>query len=101
MSSKDVQSLVAGAVPGLSAERVSVVMTPAAAGARPLDRGLSRLGPITVTKSSLTPLRVVVAAVALVNLTLLALLLVLWSKVRRTQAELEETRAASATTTPR
>jgi type III secretion protein J len=100
---KDVQSLVAGAVPGLSVEHVSVVMTPAATGGHPLDRELSRLGPITVTKSSLTPLRAAVGLVALVNLTLLGLLLMLWSKVRRTQAALEEARAAglNANTTSR
>ncbi|MBK7582304.1 MAG: hypothetical protein IPI67_19120 [Myxococcales bacterium] len=95
----DVQSLVAGAVSGLATDKVSVVMTPAPASDRPVDRELSRLGPITVTRSSLTPLRLSVAAVALVNLLLFGVLLALWAKVRRAHAALDELRATA--TNPR
>jgi type III secretion protein J len=96
ISQKDVQNLVAGGVNGLDPEKVSVVMTPAPTSSRPLDRGLSRLGPVTVTRSSLTPLRWLVGGVALVNLVLIGLLLALWSRVRRTQAALEESRAQTS-----
>jgi len=91
---KDVQALVAGAVSGLTPEKVNVVLAPAPTPGRPMERELSRLGPITVTRGSLTPLRIAVATVAVVNFILLGLLLALWAKVRRAQALLDEARAA-------
>lgn len=96
LAASDVQNLVAGAVTGLAADKVSVVMTPATIAQRPVDRELSRLGPITVTRASLTPLRVGVAAVALLNVFLIGVLLALWAKVRRAHAALDEVRAAAA-----
>lgn len=96
VSPKDVQSLVAGAVPGLSADKVSVVVLASPPGARPPERELSRLGPISVTRGSIGALRLVVATVVLLNVALIALLLALWAKVRRTQAALDETRALGA-----
>lgn len=89
----DVQRLVAGAVPGLAAADVSVVSTPAPASARPVDKELRRVGPITVTRSSLSPLRFVAAGAVLLNLALLAAVLLLWSKVRRTEDALGQARA--------
>jgi type III secretion protein J len=89
----DVQRLVAGAVPGLAATDVSVVSTPAPASARPVDKELRRVGPITVTRASLSPLRFVAAGAVLLNLALLAAVLVLWSKVRRTEDALGQARA--------
>jgi type III secretory pathway lipoprotein EscJ len=89
----DVQRLVAGAVPGLSTEHVSVVMTPLPASAKPGDRELARFGPITVTRSSMLPLRVVVAGAALLNIVLIGLLALLWSRMRRAQSALAEARA--------
>lgn len=91
----DVQSLVAGAVPGLAPDKVRVVLSAAPAAGRPVDRELSRLGPITVTRGSLTPLRLGVAAVALINLALIGVLLALWAKVRRANATLDDLRAAA------
>jgi len=93
LATRDVQNLVAGAVTGLDPVKVSVVQTPVILPARPHERELSRLGPITVTRSSLNPLRIGVGIVVLVNLVLIGLLLALWARVRRTQAVLEETRA--------
>jgi type III secretion protein J len=95
VSTPDVKGLVAGAVPGLSPEKVSVVLTPAPTAARPVERELSRLGPITVTRGSLTPLRAGVAAVALVNLVLIGALLALWVKMRRAHAALDELKTAA------
>lgn len=89
----DVQRLVAGAVPGLVAADVSVVSTPAATSARPVDSELRRVGPITVTRASLSPLRLVAAGAVLLNLALLGAVLVLWSKVRRTEDALGQARA--------
>ncbi len=93
LAARDVQNLVAGAVTGLSPDKVSVVLTPVPTPPHVGERELSRLGPITVTRSSLNPLRIAVGVVVLVNLLLIGLLLALWTKVRRTQAVLEETRA--------
>lgn len=95
ITAKDVQNLVAGAVTGLSADKVSVVLTPAPTLQRPVERELSRLGPITVTRASLTPLRLGVAVVTLVNLLLIGALLALWAKVRRAHATLDELRSAA------
>src|SRR6185369_16631581 len=89
----DVQRLVAGAVPGLSAADVSVVASPATASTRPADKELRRVGPITVTRASLSPLRFVAAAAVVLNLALLGAVLLLWSKVRRTEDALGHARA--------
>jgi type III secretion protein J len=93
IAARDVQNLVAGAVTGLAPEKVSVVLTPVATPTRTHERDLSRLGPITVTRSSLNPLRIGVGIVVLVNVVLIGLLLALWMRVRKTQAVLDETRA--------
>lgn len=81
----DVQRLVAGAVPGLKAENVSVVMSVAPApGGSPL-RELSRLGPLTVTRGSMSPLRGMIAVAVLSNVVLLGCLLMLWARVKKTE----------------
>jgi hypothetical protein len=47
-----------------------------------------------VTRSSLSPLRAVAAGAVLLNLALLAAVLMLWSKVRRTEHALGQARSA-------
>jgi type III secretion protein J len=84
----DVQRLVAGAVPGLAAENVSIVMTVAPAPGRSPSRELSRLGPLTVTRSSMTPLRGMIAVAVLLNVVLLGCLALLWNRLRRTEGAL-------------
>jgi type III secretion protein J len=84
----DVQRLVAGAVPGLSADNVSIVMAVAPAPGRSPARELSRLGPVTVTRSSMAPLRGMIAVAVLSNVVLLGCLLLLWARVRRTEGAL-------------
>jgi hypothetical protein len=79
-------------VPGLEPQAVSVVASTAAAVARPADRELRRVGPITVTRASLSPLRAVAGGAVLLNLLLLAAVLLLWSKVRRTEQALGRAR---------
>jgi type III secretory pathway lipoprotein EscJ len=88
----EVQRLVAGAVPGLTADHVSVVMTMAKTSALKADRELSRFGPITVTRASLSPLRLIVVAVVLLNLTLIGALLLLWSKIKKAELVVLEAR---------
>ncbi|HVJ15982.1 MAG TPA: hypothetical protein VM686_11075 [Polyangiaceae bacterium] len=93
----DVQRLVAGAVPGLSADQVSVVMTPSPVHNRPPDRGLSHFGPLAVTRSSITPLRLMVGVIVVVNAALIGCLLLLWSRLRRAEAELAEAKVGAQT----
>lgn len=89
----DVQRLVAGAVPGLAPTDVSVVASTATASARPTEKELRRVGPITVTRGSLSPLRFVAAGAVALNLALLVAVLLLWTKVRRTEDALGQARA--------
>jgi type III secretion protein J len=81
----EVKRIVAGAAPGLSPEDVAVVMVPRAPGAA-ADRALSRLGPITATRGSVSLLRMVTAGIVMVALALLVAVLVLWSRLRRLRA---------------
>lgn len=92
LATSDVQRLVAGAVPGLAPGDVSVVSSTAAASARPADKELRRVGPITVTRGSLSPLRFVAAGAVALNLALLLAVLLLWTKVRRTEEALGQAR---------
>ncbi|HEY6557408.1 MAG TPA: hypothetical protein VI072_09045 [Polyangiaceae bacterium] len=85
----DIQRLVAGAVPGLLPAQVNVVATPTPARARPADRELARVGPVTVTRSSLLPLKLLVAGAALLNVVSLGLVALLWTRLRKTQLALE------------
>jgi type III secretion protein J len=84
----EIQRLVAGAVPGLDPSEVSVVMTPAPPRARLAERELARFGPLTLTRTSMTPLRIALGVVLLVNAILLGCLLALWSRLRKLEAEL-------------
>ncbi len=95
IGASEVQRLVAGAVAGLDAEHVSVVMTPIPPATRPAGHELARVGPITVTRSSMTSLRLIVGAAALLNVILIGLVLGLWSRFRRSQLALEELQAAA------
>jgi type III secretion protein J len=95
LAASDVQKLVAGAVAGLAVTDVSVVATPAPISARPPERELRHVGPITVTRASLSPLRFVAAGAVALNLALLGAVLLLWSKVRRTEDALGQARATS------
>jgi type III secretion protein J len=64
-----IRTLVAGAVPGLSTDHVSVVTVEHAASAA---RPLVHLGPITVTEGSVTPLKVIVGVLLLFNVLAIA-----------------------------
>lgn len=96
LTQSEVQRLVAGAVPGLLPEQVSVVMLPAAAKPRPPDRQLARLGPLTVTHASLFALRGIIGIAAVLNAALLACVVGLWLRLRRTEHELRATRGDDA-----
>ncbi|HEY6081305.1 MAG TPA: hypothetical protein VIW29_20965 [Polyangiaceae bacterium] len=89
----EIQRLVAGAVPGLEPAAVSVVASLAPPSSRPADKELRRVGPITVTRASLPPLRAVAVGAVLLNLALLGAVLLLWTKVRRAEQALGQARA--------
>lgn len=91
----DVQRLVAGAVPGLEAKQVSIVLTPSPDPGRPAERELSRLGPVTVTRSSLFSLRLFVGGIALINVILVSVILAFWAQLRRARGEIDALRSAT------
>jgi type III secretion protein J len=83
LAGADVARLVAGAVPGLTVSRVTVVEQ--AVGDPPGRAGteLVRLGPLTTTRSSLPYLRWMIACVATLNASMVALLFALWLRAKR------------------
>ncbi len=98
----DVQRLVAGAVAGLEPQQVSVVLSLAPALARPKERDLARVGPLTLTRSSVTPLRLLIGGGVLLNLVLLGVVLLLWTRMRRTELALADAKVSpNSAKTPR
>jgi len=89
----DIQRLVAGAVPGLTATQVSVIASPVPMPPRLPERELSRFGPVTVTRASVFPLRTIVGGALFLNLGLLAALFIIWSRARKAESTLAEQRA--------
>lgn len=83
ISEQEVRRLVSGAVTGLSAERVSVVLKPAETTAK--KPYLERLGPLSVSKGSIGTLRGIFATGVAVNVLLFAAILWLWRRVRQLQ----------------
>jgi type III secretion protein J len=92
----DVQRLIAGAVPDLDPKQVNVVMSPIPAPARALERELVRLGPLTLTRASMLPLRLIVGTTVLMALGLCGLLGMVWSRLRRARQDLEEARGGGS-----
>lgn len=80
------QQLVAGAVAGLAAENVAVVMVPRLLQTSPPTTELTKVGPVSVTRGTASQLRAMFAiALAASILPTLALLLV-WQRSRRALA---------------
>lgn len=96
MAAGDVQRLVAGAVPGLAPEAVGVISA-SVPPKHQRDRRLAQLGPITVTQTSLLPLKLVLAAAIAMNLCLLGLLGWFWTRHRQARTRLAELERADAT----
>ncbi len=90
---QDVQRLVAGAVPGLQAEAVTVVSAPSPAEGRLVERELARFGPITLTRGSLGPAKLMVGGIVVLNLVWLGVVALLWLKQRRDAGALATLRA--------
>lgn len=87
LSNEAVRRLVAGAVPNLSPEHVTVISMPITAANAPRDRAMVALGPFAVSRNSVWGLRVLVCGFAALNLVLLAQLLLFWRKIRAFRAE--------------
>lgn len=93
ISAGDVQRLVSGAVPGLSADRVAVVESPVAAARPPLD--LVRLGPFATTRGSASKLKLLLGGAALLNVVLVTFVWLLWNRVRGVRRRAPEPGAAT------
>lgn len=80
---RQVQTLVASAVPGLAPDRVAVVRISEAATAAPPE--LARVGPFTTTRDSASRLRAALAVLSSLNIALVALVLGAWARNKRTR----------------
>jgi hypothetical protein len=65
-------------------------MAPAPPRSRLAERELARFGPLTVTRASMTPLRIALGVVLLVNAVLLGCIVAMWSRLRRLETELAD-----------
>jgi type III secretion protein J len=92
----DIQRLVAGAVPDLDPKQVSVVIAAIPMPARALERELVRFGPLTLTRASMLPLRLIVGTLVLMGLGLCGLLGMVWSRLRRARQDLEEAKTGGS-----
>jgi len=100
LASESVQRLVAGGAPGLAPIDVVVVFVHHAA--RPLGAraDVAHVGPIAVARSSMTTLKVALAGLVLVVLSLAAATLGLYAKVARLRREQTEAERAAARVGP-
>ncbi|MFZ5897341.1 MAG: hypothetical protein ACOY0T_40175 [Myxococcota bacterium] len=89
IAAAEVQRLVAGAVSGLGPEQVSVVMTPSP-GSRVALADAVRIGPISVSRGTGSVLRGSAALIVVLNLTLLAAILYLWARLKKSEGALLE-----------
>lgn len=89
ISADDVRKLVAGAVSGLTADSIAVVMVQVPQMTLTGDRELAHLGPIAVTRGSLPTLRLVLIVALVTLMGLGAALLAMAMRVRRLRDERE------------
>jgi len=80
----DVRRLIAGAVANLAPDSVTIVMVGRPAAAAVPDRPLAHFGPISVTRSSALWLRLHLGVTLVFLLGLVAAVLYLWARLRRT-----------------
>jgi type III secretion system YscJ/HrcJ family lipoprotein len=82
ITAAEVQKLIAGAVPGLEAERVAVVMVPNATNDS-LGPQLTRVGPFGIANGSSAAFKGFLATLVLLNVLLILVVAALWLKLRR------------------
>lgn len=95
VSADSVQRLVAGAVTGLLATDVTVVLVPRPAPATPPGGDLGHVGPIAVARTSLRSLQASLVALVALVAGLAAATLVLYARLARARAELARPPAKS------
>ena len=83
LASDAIARLVAGGVPGLTTDQVSVTQLPRAVRAESTENRLRHVGPLAVSPSSLRPLQLGFGGLILVVLAQAALVLVLVGKLSR------------------
>lgn len=91
---EDVQRLVSGAVSGLRPEAVAVVMHPVVLAPMDKEQAMSRIGPLSVSRSSMRPLKLLLLGIAALNVALLAAVLFLWGKLRSVRTATHRTEGA-------
>jgi type III secretion protein J len=82
IAASEIARLVAGAVPGLAAEAVVVILHPVATLPQAQSSGLSAFGPLTVGRGSVSTLRWVLGGAALLNVMLVLAVCLLWVRIR-------------------
>jgi type III secretion protein J len=97
VSADSVQRLVAGAVTGLAATDVSVVMVPFSAPAAPAGGVLAHVGPIAVARSSMARLEAALVGLVSVAAVLACAVLVLYGRLARARAAPESGAAEGVT----
>jgi type III secretion protein J len=95
-----IQTLVAGAVPGLSRDHVAVVSIPTPITQAGKGQRLTRLGPIAITRSSTTPLRLLVGGLCGTNLLLVGAVLWLWVSLRSARTRPPTSQSPSSPAAP-
>jgi type III secretion protein J len=86
IAASEVQRLVAGAVAGLHWEQVAVVTQPVTIAETDASRSVVQLGPISVSQSSVTPLKALLGVVGLLNILLVGFVLVVWQRAKTGRA---------------
>jgi type III secretion protein J len=84
-----VRRLVAGAVDGLTSDRVTIVQVSSAAAVR-TPSSLVHVGPVSVTRGTALALKLLLGAALVLDVVLSAALVVLWRKLRRAQRDVAE-----------
>lgn len=82
IASSEIQRLVAGAVAGLHWEQVAVVTQPVTMADTDAPRSVVQLGPISVSQSSVTPLKALLGVIGLLNIVLVGFVLVVWQRAK-------------------
>ena len=96
LQADDVRKLVAGAVSGLTADSIAVVMVQVPAMTLSGDRELAHLGPIAVTRGSLPTLRLILVGALLALMALGAAVLAMAMRVRRLTGPKDEREPVAA-----
>lgn len=82
IAATEVQRLVSGAVVGLAAEHVTVVLVPVTVAETEVTQSVIALGPLSITQSSLSTFKLLMLLVVVINVLLVATTLLLWQRTK-------------------